>query len=195
MADWWQLTQGGSKVRHQSSLCWNAPVNQTIVGGALVGVMSHRQASEIGSIWDDLTRLNTGWIFIIKGWLCVYTLPHTFQFKLLVKVHVASNDPLSWRMRLNVVKLEKWIACVNSLILTPLVIMDLYFSLKNLDGFVSDFVFEKKKTLTDGLFLSDSHSDGTHSLQSIHCWDTDAVTHFSKSDEETNSSFPSDEEW
>ncbi len=25
--------------------------------------------------------------------------------------------------------------------------------------------------------LSDSHSDGTHSLQSIHCWDTDAVMH------------------
>ncbi len=56
--------------------------------------------------------------------------------------------------------------------------------------------------LTDGLewcgllvdycdvFISclDSHSDGTHSLQSIHCWDTDAVTHFYKSDEETNSS-------
>ncbi len=34
----------------------------------------------------------------------------------------------------------------------------------------------------------DSRSDGTHSLQSIHCWDTDAETHFSKSDEETNSS-------
>ncbi len=34
----------------------------------------------------------------------------------------------------------------------------------------------------------DSHSDGTHSLQSIHCWDTDAMLHFSKSDEETNSS-------
>ncbi len=56
--------------------------------------------------------------------------------------------------------------------------------------------------LTDGLewcgllvdycdvFISclDSHSDGTHSLQSIHCWDTDAMLHFSKSDEETNSS-------
>ncbi len=47
--------------------------------------------------------------------------------------------------------------------------------------------------LTDGLwiivmFLSDSHSDGTHSLQSIHCWDTDAETHFYKPDEETNSS-------
>ncbi len=38
------------------------------------------------------------------------------------------------------------------------------------------------------MFLSDSHSDGTHSLQSIHCWDTDAETHFSKPDEETNSS-------
>ncbi len=38
------------------------------------------------------------------------------------------------------------------------------------------------------MFLSDSHSDGTHSLQSIHCWDTDAVLHFSKSDEESNSS-------
>ncbi len=25
-----------------------------------------------------------------------------------------------------------------------------------------------------------SHSDGTHSLQSIHCWDTDAMLHFSK---------------
>ncbi len=47
--------------------------------------------------------------------------------------------------------------------------------------------------LTDGLwiivmFLSDSHSDGTHSLQSIHYWDTDAMLHFSKYDEETNSS-------
>ncbi len=56
--------------------------------------------------------------------------------------------------------------------------------------------------LTDGLewcgllvdycdvFISclDSHSDGTHSLQSIHCWDTDAETHFYKPDEETNSS-------
>ncbi len=40
------------------------------------------------------------------------------------------------------------------------------------------------------VFISclDSHSDGTHSLQSIHCWDTDAMLHFYKSDEETNSS-------
>ncbi len=40
------------------------------------------------------------------------------------------------------------------------------------------------------VFISclDSHSDGTHSLQRIHCWDSDAMLHFSKSDEETNSS-------
>ncbi len=34
----------------------------------------------------------------------------------------------------------------------------------------------------------DSYSDGTHSLQSIHCWASDVTLHFSKSDEETNSS-------
>ncbi len=36
--------------------------------------------------------------------------------------------------------------------------------------------------------LMDSHSDGTHSLQRIHCWVSDVTLHFSKSDEETNSS-------
>ncbi len=36
------------------------------------------------------------------------------------------------------------------------------------------------------MFLSDSHSDGTHSLQSIHCSDTDVETHFYKPDEETS---------
>ncbi len=63
-------------------------------------------------------------------------------------------------------------------------------------------LFRLLKTLIDGLewcgllvdycdvFISclDSHSDGTHSLKRIHCWDTDALLHFSKSDEETNSS-------
>ncbi len=40
------------------------------------------------------------------------------------------------------------------------------------------------------VFISclDSHSDGTHSLQCIHCWASDEMLHFSKSDEETNSS-------
>ncbi len=43
--------------------------------------------------------------------------------------------------------------------------------------------------ITCGLlwFFSNSHSDGTHSLHSIHCWDNDAETHFCKSDEETKS--------
>ncbi len=40
------------------------------------------------------------------------------------------------------------------------------------------------------VFISclDSHSDGTHSLQRIHWWASDGMLHFSKSDEETNSS-------
>ncbi len=43
--------------------------------------------------------------------------------------------------------------------------------------------------LIDGLWIIVMfYSDGTHSLQSIHYWDTDAVLHFSKPDEETNSS-------
>jgi len=39
------------------------------------------------------------------------------------------------------------------------------------------------------VFLSDSHSDGTHPLQSIHCSDTDAVLHFSKSDRDVGVQF------
>ncbi len=40
------------------------------------------------------------------------------------------------------------------------------------------------------VFISclDSHSDGTHSLQSIHWWASDVMLHFSKSDEKTNPS-------
>ncbi len=54
-------------------------------------------------------------------------------------------------------------------------------------------IFCLLQMLTDGLwiivmFLSASHSDGTHSLQCIHCRDTDAEKHFYKPDEETHSS-------
>ncbi len=63
-----------------------------------------------------------------------------------------------------------------------------------LDGFTCSFCL--LQMLTDGLewcgllvdycdvFISclDSHSDGTHSLQRIHCWDSEWM-HFSKSDE------------
>ncbi len=73
--------------------------------------------------------------------------------------------------------------------------MDSYFSqMQQIE------VKKKKNTLMD-LFLSnmdwsgvdycvvlDSHSDGTHSLQNIHCLDSNAMLHLSKSDEETNSS-------
>ncbi len=38
------------------------------------------------------------------------------------------------------------------------------------------------------MFLLDSHYDGTHSLQRIHFWASDAMLHFSKSDDETNAS-------
>ncbi len=39
------------------------------------------------------------------------------------------------------------------------------------------------------VFISclDSHSDGTHSLQRIHCWTSDGMLHFSTSVAETNS--------
>ncbi len=41
------------------------------------------------------------------------------------------------------------------------------------------------------MFLSAvwTHSDGTHSLQRIHWWASDAMLHFSKYNEETNSSY------
>ncbi len=84
--------------------------------------------------------------------------------------------------------------CTFSLEEALLWIMDLYFRKKQW--------FEVKHMLTDGLewcgllvdycdvFISclDSHSDGTHSLQRSHWWASDGMLHFSKSDEETNSS-------
>ncbi len=64
--------------------------------------------------------------------------------------------------------------------------------------FLQTHIFWLLKMLTDGLewcgllwcFISclDSHSDGTHSLQSIHWWKSAIMLHFSKSDEETNAS-------
>ncbi len=101
MADWWQLTQGGSEVRHQSSLCWNTTVNQTIVGGAWIRVTSHWQASDIGSIWErgkDFSRFKKKkhWVDFYHYRVVVYThCQHTFQFKQRVKVHVASYDPFN----------------------------------------------------------------------------------------------------
>ncbi len=61
--------------------------------------------------------------------------------------------------------------------------MDMYFSYRVTD-------YKDKKCLDCGLlvdycdvFISclDSHSDGTHSLQSIHCWASVVMLHFSRS--------------
>ncbi len=38
-----------------------------------------------------VVKNNTGWIFIIIRWLCTHS-QHSFQFKQLVKVHVALYD-------------------------------------------------------------------------------------------------------
>ncbi len=91
------------------------------------------------------------------------------------------------------------------------IIMDSCFSWKQLCEvkmslwwicFLQTHSFLLNKTLTDGLewcgllvdycdvFISclDSRSDGTHSLQRIYWWESDWMLHFSKSDEETDSS-------
>ncbi len=72
---------------------------------------------------------------------------------------------------------------------------NLKLKLKTPYGFVSAFVFSECYLMDWSgvdycdVFISclDSHSDGTHSLQSIHWW-SDTMLYFSKSDEETNSS-------
>ncbi len=46
------------------------------------------------SIFGDLKKNNTGWIFIIIGWLCSHW-QDTFQFKQHVKVNFASDDPFN----------------------------------------------------------------------------------------------------
>ncbi len=84
---------------------------------------------------------------------------------------------------------------ITGILVKSILIMDLFFT-----NIVK--MFWLHKMLIDGLewcgllvdycdvFISclDSHSDGTHSLQRIHQWASDGMLHFSKSDEETNSS-------
>ncbi len=45
-------------------------------------------------------KKKSGWIFIIIGWLCTHC-QHTFQFKQLVKVHVALYDPFKVEKKLS----------------------------------------------------------------------------------------------
>ncbi len=60
----------------------------TLVGGAWVRVMSHSQESELGLISErdfgfiGIFKKNTGWIFMIIGWLCTHS----------AKTHFSSNN-------------------------------------------------------------------------------------------------------
>ncbi len=66
----------------------------TIVGGASVSVTSHGQTARFEKgIKILVVKKNTGFIFYHYR-VVVYThCQHTFQFKQLVKVHVALYDP------------------------------------------------------------------------------------------------------
>ncbi len=88
--------RAGSEVRHQCSLlCWNASVNQTIVGGASVHVTSHGQTARFEK-WVKILvdKKNTGWIFYHYR-VVVYThCQHTFMFKLTFKSACSIISPL-----------------------------------------------------------------------------------------------------
>ncbi len=93
--NWWQLTRGGSEVRHQCSLCWNASVNQQSWEGP-PSVWRHTARFEKGITILVDKKKNTGWIFIIIG----YThYQHRFQFKQLVKMQISLYDPFNFKNR------------------------------------------------------------------------------------------------
>ncbi len=73
---------------------------------------------------------------------------------------------------------------------TLLWLMDSYFSALMMDLFLTNMqlLFQDINWWTAVVWITclDSHSDGTHSLQSIHCWASGAMLHFSKSDDETH---------
>ncbi len=107
------------------------------------------------------------------------------NFHLLLSSHIKIHPHSAWSVHISL-----------------LIQMRLFFYWKIIDRELFFGFFCLLKMLTDGLewwgllvdycdvFISclDSHSDGTHSLQRIHCWASDGMIHFSKSDEETNSS-------
>ncbi len=99
---WWQLTQGGSEI---SAVC----------AETLLSINNHGRGLRPcdvtwtdSSIWERVKILvdkkSTEWIFIIIGWLCAHTANTVqFQFKQLVKVHVALYDPFKVRCKNNCV--------------------------------------------------------------------------------------------
>ncbi len=93
-SNWWQLTQGGSEVRHQCSLCWNATVNQQSWEGP-PSVWHHTERRldlRKRKTFNEITKKN----YFYHYRVVVYThCQQTFQFKQLVKVHEALYDPFN----------------------------------------------------------------------------------------------------
>ncbi len=82
MADCWQLTQCRSVIKPKT----DATVNQQSWEGP---VQNYLSAKNLRSAWYEKGvwiyrdfKKSTGWIFIIIGWLCTYT----------VKTHFSSNN-------------------------------------------------------------------------------------------------------
>ncbi len=87
---WWQLIQGGSKVRQ--------PCQSAIVGGACAEL--RHSDRNLRTVWFEKRDFKTGikkktGIFIIIGWMCTLHFQHTFLFKTTCKVNLASDDPFN----------------------------------------------------------------------------------------------------
>ncbi len=115
-------------------------------------------------IQSDL-QLHSGYTFLIS--MCVPWESNPQPFALLTQCsnHWATQDHFSWKQLLEMKNIVHLAAFHKTL----------------MDWSGVDYC---------NVFISclDSHSDGTHSPQRSHWWASDAMLHFSKSDEETNSS-------
>ncbi len=72
MADGWQLTEGGSNVRRscQSTIVGAACIEQCHSDRNLKTAWFEKRDFNIGI---KKKKKNTGWIFIIIGWMCIHT--------------------------------------------------------------------------------------------------------------------------
>lgn len=77
----WPFTQGGSKIRHQSSLLKR--YCQSTGGRACVCVTSHRKEALFWFDFDSsrLKTKKTRWTYIIIGWLFTHTANTHFMYK------------------------------------------------------------------------------------------------------------------